>query len=114
MKALSDKLAANNEKLAAIELERHNEILNACVEARFKAGLTSDKAKELEALKGFSDEMLKFMTLEAAKVEEMKKESEPSGPKAKYTGTGTTDLEAALTKQREAYGFPPRELEAVE
>ena len=102
-----------NDKLAAIEAERHQEVLDACVEARFKAGLTSDKAKELTALKDFSDEMLKFMTLEAAKVEEMREESEPGKPKSKYTDQGGTDLDAALTKQRAAYGFPPRVLEAA-
>ncbi len=107
------KIKELTDRIAAMDAEKHEELLSACVEARFKAGLTSDKAVELEAIKGFNDDMLKFMTLEAAKVEAMKKTDEPAGPKSKYSATGKTDLEAAIDTQREAYGFPPRPLEAA-
>lgn len=111
---LKEEIKTLTEKLAGIEAEKHQDLLTACVEARFKAGLSTDKAADSEALKDFSDEMLKFNTLEAGKVEEMKKASLPSGPQLKYTPENKTELQAAIDGQREDFGFPVRELEAAE
>lgn len=114
IKPLKEEIKTLTEKLAGIEAEKHQNLLTACVEARFKAGLSTDKVADSEALKDFPDEMLKFNTLEAGKVEEMKKASIPSGPQLKYTPEKKTELQAAMDAQREAFNFPARELEAAE
>jgi len=114
IKPLKEEIETLTEKLAGIEAEKHEDLLTACVEARFKAGLSTDKVADTETLKDFSDQMLKFNTLEAGKVEEMKKASVESGPQLKYTPENKTELQAAIDVQREAFYFPARELEAVE
>ncbi len=101
------------ERIAVMDEEKHQSILTACVEARFKAGLANDKVAEAKALEDFDNGVLKFMTLEAGKVEAMKRATDESGPQWKYSPTGRTDLEAAMTTQRAALGFPARKLEAT-
>jgi len=113
IKPLKEEIKTLTDKLAAIEAEKHQDLLTACVEARFKAGLSTDKEADAEVLKDFSDDMLKFNTLEAGKVEEMKEESEPLKPKWKYTEKGKNDLQAAIDAKREAYGFAPRVIEGA-
>ncbi len=101
------------ERIAAMDEEKHQSILTACVEARFKAGLATDKTVEAKALEDFDNGVLKFMTLEAGKVEAMKRANNESGPQWKYSPTGQTDLEASMTTQRATFGFPARKLEAT-
>ncbi len=106
------EIKALTERIAAMDEEKHQTILTACVEARFKAGLSNDKVAEAKALEDFDNGVLRFMTLEAEKVEAMKRATNESGPQWKYSPTGQTDLEAAMIAQRGAFGFPARKLEA--
>lgn len=91
-------------RLAGIEKERHDALLEEAVDARFKAGLCTDKAAELEALKELPGATLTILTLDAEKVAENLKKIQPTGPKSRYTEP-LTDFEAALEASRETmYG----------
>ena len=85
------------ERLEALETERHQANVNACAEARFKAGLTPDLEAEKERLKGFSDAYLATLIKDSELFAKAIREQRPGIPKTGYTGeVDITSFDAAF------------------
>jgi hypothetical protein len=105
VKAEKDTLKTENDELKgrveALEDERHQERVEAAVEARVKAGLVADRQVEAERLKELDDVTLDLLREDAEKVAEKMAKSPPIGPKAKYTVDDKSAFEAAVESKRE-------------
>lgn len=99
-------------RVEAMEAERHQEFLDAAVEARVAAGLM--KREDAESLKDLDDETLLLIAEDARSVAERLEKAKPVGPKTKYTRDDSTEFEASVAKMREKLGFEPRVKEADE
>jgi len=105
VKAEKDTLKAENESLKgrvkALEDERHQERVDAALEARAKAGLAQDRQAEATRLKELDDVTLDLLREDADKVAERLAKAQPPGPKAKYTKDDKSAFEAAVEDARE-------------
>jgi len=73
------------ERLDKLDAERHDGLVVACAEARFKAGLATDLEQEKERLKAFTDPYLVTLTGDAEEyMKKLKAASPPRRPKANY------------------------------
>jgi len=86
-------------KLAAMEEERHMELVNAVVEARMRAGLVKNRQAEMERLRILDDETLKLLKEDAEKLASKMSKTE-SVPKAKYTAESVDALKEAIEETR--------------
>jgi hypothetical protein len=94
LKAMQDELAAMTKRI-------HDDLVDAAVEARFKAGLVEKKEDEKARIYGFRDELLAVLIEDAGKVAAKLEASGPKGPKARYGKPGADSLSAAVEDQRE-------------
>jgi hypothetical protein len=105
LKADNTDLKTRNEelegRLGQIEDERHQERVDAAVEARAEAGLVKDQQAEAERLKELDDATLILLAEDAGKVAEKLAKATPTGPKAKYTKDDGDAFEAAMEDTRE-------------
>jgi regulator of replication initiation timing len=105
LKTENTQLKADKEELEGrvkvLEDERHQEHINAALEARFKAGLVKDREAEAERLKELGDSTLALLAEDAEKVAEKLAKAPPTGPKAKYTADDKSAFEAAVEDTRE-------------
>ena len=105
VKAENENLKTENDTLKgrvdALEAERHQERVDATLEARAKAGLVKDREAEAERLKGLDDQILDLLREDAEKVAEKMAKAPPTGPKAKYTKDDKSAFEAAIEDRRE-------------
>jgi chromosome segregation ATPase len=100
------ELEALKTELAAMKKGIHDGLVDAVVEARFKAGLIAKKEDEKARIIEFSDDMLKILTEDALLVAGKLEAVKSSGPKSRYGVTETNDFKEAMEKQREAfYGY---------
>ena len=99
-------------RVEAIEAERHQERVDAALEARFKTGLVADRNAEAERLKELEDSTLILLAEDAEKVAEKLEKAQPTGPKAKYTKDSKDAFEAAVEDTRERLFGHRREAEA--
>lgn len=106
------KITALEAKVKAMEDEKHNGLVEACLKARFKAGLVTDRKKDREALKEIPDSILILMAEDADRIAEKLEKTRPAGPKLKYSKDDRTELDAAVDEMREKLGFEPRVKEA--
>lgn len=112
--SLKDVQAEKDElkgRVEALEAERHQERVDAALEARFKAGLVADREVEAERLKELDDDILVLLAEDAEKVAEKLAKVTPTGPKAKYTTDDKTAFEAAVEDTRERLFGHRREAE---
>ncbi|MCW4048275.1 MAG: phage scaffolding protein [Candidatus Bathyarchaeota archaeon] len=96
-------------KMKAYEDERHAERLAATIEAKTKAGLVKDLKKETELLAGLNDETLTILRLEYEAITEKMAKTPPTGPKAQYSASDSTELDDAMAEMRETLRLPVRE-----
>jgi len=90
----------------AIKAERHQERVDAALEARAKADLVKDRQAEATRLKELDDRTLDLLKEDAEKVAEKMAKAQPTGPKAKYTGDDKSTFEAAVeSKREELFGY---------
>ncbi len=91
------------ERLQAIEDERHAERLASAVDARVKAGIVKEAERQAEAdrLTTLEDGALALLREDAVKVAEMTAKVQPAGPKAKYSSEDRDTFEAAVEDTRE-------------
>lgn len=89
------------EKLSSIEAERHQELVDAAVEARFRAGFVKDRKAEAERLKDLDDATIVLLREDAERVAEKLAKVQSAGPKAKYTPDDKRALEDAIEETRE-------------
>jgi len=101
------EVAALKKELDQIKAERHTACVKTTVNARFDAGLIATKEDEMKRLSPFSNEYLKILTEDAIKVA-AKLKATTSSPRTKYSADAKTELQAAIDKQREKFGFPVR------
>jgi hypothetical protein len=94
------EVAALKDKLQRIEAERHQERVDAAVEARAEAGLVKDREAEAERLKELDDATLILLAEDAGKIAEKLAKAKPIGPKAKYTAETATAFDAAVEDAR--------------
>jgi hypothetical protein len=104
LKADNTDLKTRNEdlegRLEQIEAERHQERVDAAVEARAEAGLVNDREAETERLKELDDATLILLAEDAGKVAEKLAKAKPIGPKAKHTAETATAFDAAVEDTR--------------
>lgn len=94
------------DELQRIEAERHQELVEAAVEARLKAGLARDRNNEVERLKGLDDQALLLLAEDAERVAGRTARAATTGPKAKYTADGRSALDSAVEDMRiELFGY---------
>jgi hypothetical protein len=90
----------------AIKAERHQERVDAALEARVKADLVKDRQAEATRLKDLDDKILILLAEDAEKVAEKMAKAQPTGPKTKYTGDDKTSFEASVeSKREELFGY---------
>jgi DNA repair exonuclease SbcCD ATPase subunit len=99
-------------RVEAIEAERHQERIDAALEARAKAGLVADRQAEAERLKELDDPTLDLLREDAEKVAEKMAKAPPTGPKAKYTADDKSAFEGAVEDARERLFGHRKEAEA--
>jgi regulator of replication initiation timing len=110
VKAENASLKTENDDLKArvksLEDERHQERVDAVIEARSKAGLVKDRQAEVERLKELDDKTLDLLREDAEKVAEKMAKAPPTGPKTRYTKDDKSAFEAAVeTKREELFGY---------
>jgi len=105
VKAENASLKSENEDLKtrvkSLEDERHQERVDATLEARSNAGLVKDRQAEAERLKELDDEILNLLREDAEKVAEKMARAQPTGPKVKYTKDDKSAFEGAIEDRRE-------------
>lgn len=89
------RVAELEEKVKAMEDEKHKGLLEAAVNARFEAGLVTDTGKAREDLKELPDAVLALMAQDAEKVKTKMSEI-PTVPRTKYTATGKSAFDEAV------------------
>ena len=87
-------------KVKVMEDREHAACLDLAVEARFKAGIVTDKDEERERLADYTDDYLRLLTEDAEKVAQNLEDSESPGPKAKFGKEETDVLTAAVEEKR--------------
>lgn len=93
-------------RVKALEDERHQERVDAALEARDKADLVKDRQAEATRLKELDDRTLDLLKEDAEKVAEKMAKAQPTGPKTKYTGDDKTSFEASVeSKREELFGY---------
>jgi len=110
LKTEKTTLNAENDSLKgrvkALEDERHQERVDAALEARAKADLVKDRQAEATRLKELDDRTLDLLKEDAEKVAEKMAKAQPTGPKTKYTGDDKTSFEASVeSKREELFGY---------
>ena len=110
LKTEKTTLNAENDSLKgrvkALEDERHQERVDAALEARAKADLVKDRQAEATRLKELDDRTLDLLKEDAEKVAEKMAKAGPPSPKAKYTGDDKSTFEAAVkSKREELFGY---------
>jgi len=110
LKTEKTTLNAENDSLKgrvkALEDERHQERVDAALEARAKADLVKDRQAEATRLKELDDRTLSLLREDAEKVAEKMAKAQPTGPKTKYTGDDKTSFEASVeSKREELFGY---------
>lgn len=99
-------------RVETLEAERHQEHIDAALEARAKAGLVADRQTEAERLKELDDQTLDLLREDAGKVAEKMAKAPPTGPKAKYTADDKSTFEGAVEDARERLFGHRKEAEA--
>jgi hypothetical protein len=110
VKAENTSLKTANEQIKgrvkALEDERHQERVDAALEARFKADLVKDRQAEATRLKEHDDRTLDLLREDAEKVAEKMAKAPPTGPKTKFTKDDKSAFEAAVeSKREELFGY---------
>jgi signal transduction protein with GAF and PtsI domain len=100
------ELEAVKTELEAIKKERHNALVAAAVDTRFKAALIAKKDEEAERITSFTDDYLRLLAEDAAKVAAKLVDATPTGPKAQYEKGDSDEFAAALEASRkQMYGY---------
>ncbi len=103
--AKQTEIDALKARVDAMEAEAHQKLVEAAADARFKAGLASDRKAEADRLKAKTADVLKDLILDAGVVAKRVEANTPRVPQATY-GEGDEDkLEAAMDKAAESLGF---------
>lgn len=91
------------ERLAALEAQNTQQLIDACADARFTAGLVKDLEEERERIKDYPAAMLITLTADAGVMAEKLKANQKRAPKLRYDDDADdiTDLEAAVKAARE-------------
>jgi regulator of replication initiation timing len=90
-------------RVKALEDERHQERVDATLEARAKADLVKDRQAEATRLKELDDKTLDLLREDAEKVAEKMAKAPPTGPKTKFTKDDKSAFEAAVEGKREEF-----------
>ena len=96
-------------ELQEIKDRRHAGLVAEALNARTKAGLVPDPAKEAESLAKLDDTALIMMRIDAEAIVEQRERDPPATPKAQYTEDSKTELEAAMATMRTNLRLPARE-----
>lgn len=104
----AEEVKALKDKVAAMEKEKRDAIIAATLKARKDAGVAGEDKEEKEMLAKLSEEALEVLKDDALKVAAITKKT-ASTPGVKYEADSKDKLQAAVDKQRDAWGFPERE-----
>lgn len=110
--SLSQETAAREkaeERLTALEAERHGELVEEVLEARAKAGLVEDKEAEREALSDKGIDQLKMLYADALKTQKLV--AERNEPKAKNSQTDPDAFRASVDAAHQRLFGPRVEVE---
>ncbi len=102
--AAAPDVAALKEKVAALEMERHEKILCEAVDARFDAGLETNKETARKTLADKPNEYLAALAEDARKVSATLTVIRGT-PSVKYTASTTDTLKAAVENRKKELGL---------
>ena len=101
LEKLQAEKAELKRKLERIEAERHQELVDAALGARLRAGLFRDRKAEAGRLKDLNDAALILLREDAERVAERMARAPVHGPKARYSADAKSGFDAAVEDMRE-------------
>lgn len=99
----NEKIKALEEKIAAMEKEKKDNLIAEVLAARTESGIAGKEEEEKEMLAGLSESALKQMKVDALKVASITKTK--SQPKLRYSSKESEPLDEAVNKMRANFGF---------